>query len=330
MSIAIASLVLGQAAAPAAPAIQINPVRTMHQFRALAYAPAPVGRTVAASLEGNTVRIFDAEDGQIRRELTGHPQPVYGLAFDRTGRRLATGDESGRIWIWDVASGRRLVEFDRVRAHVRGIAHLSFNDDGTRLASTGKDDLVIIWNPATGRQVRQIPGNGVNVTAAKFSGPRLLVPTLGDGLRVYDARTFALAGHLRGHGGLGMQGVAVAPGGRVSVTAGKDNTVVAWNPTNRQAIGQFRGHEDWVSHVALSPNGQLAASSANDRRVIVWHVPTRSRLLVIENQSAIGAPLAFTADGRFLFTTTDMDAVHVHRIAPSQAAAPARYAPRRR
>lgn len=320
----ITALLATAALAQSGPTITITPLRTMYQFRVLAYAPAPTGRTMAVSLEGNTVRILDAETGQTRREFTGHPQPVYGLAFDGPGKRLATGDETGRIWIWDVATGKKLVEFDRMKAHARGIQNLSFNADGTRLASTGKDDVVIIWNTATGKQVRQILGKGANVASATFQGPRLFIATLGAGLQVYDARTFALATTLRGHAGLGMQDLADANAGRLLVTGGKDNSVIAWDVTRRAPLAQLRGHDDWVMNVALSPNGRLAASSANDRKVIVWDLPRKTPLVTLENQSAIGAPVAFTANGAFLFTATDNDNVQIFRISPAQlAVAPA-------
>jgi|GEM_PF-477342 len=302
------------------PAISVKPVRTMYQFKAVAYAAAPTGHMVAVSLEGNTVRIMDAATGMTRRELTGHPQPIYGLAYDRAGKRLATGDETGRIWIWDVATGKKLLEFDRLKAHARGIQNLSFNDDGTRLASTGKDDVVIIWNTATGKQVRQIPGKGVNVASATFDGSRLFVATLGAGLQIYETKAFALVTTLNGHAGMGVQDLAEANGGKLVFTGGKDNSVIAWDTTRKQAIAQMRGHEDWVMNVALSPNGRLAVSSANDRKVIVWNLVTKAKLLEIENQSAVGAPVVFTADGQYLLTASDMDCVQVHRVTPPQVA----------
>jgi WD40 repeat protein len=75
---------------------------------------------------------------------------VSCLAFDRTGRVLASGGADARIILWDVPGFRpRAV----LQGHTRPIRTLAFSPDGSRLASGGADGSLRTWDVARGAQV---------------------------------------------------------------------------------------------------------------------------------------------------------------------------------
>lgn len=312
--------------------VSVSKVKTNDALRVLNYAAAPTGSRFAASLENNSIRIIDASTGTTTMALVGHPQQVYALAFNRAGTTLASGDESGRIWLWNLKTGKKVKEFPRDKAHIRGIQALSFSPDGALLASTGKDDAIIVWNVAAGKQVKQILGAGANVASAAFSadGKRLVAASLGSGLRVYQAPNWALVATAEGHNKLGTNDVAANPMGTCVVSAGRDNAASVWSPAKPTRLGSLRGHQDWVMRCAVSPNGRLAATSSNDRKVIVWDTKSFKPIKTLEDQSGIGAPIVFTADGRFLISATVSDTLQINSVQPAQGAAPAVQPKRRR
>lgn len=320
---AIVASLLGQSP------VTVNKVRTIPE-KVLHLVAAPTGPNVAASMEDFTVRLINAGTGATVRKFAGHPQPVYGMAFNRLGTILATGDETGRIWLWKVADGTKLKEFTRSNAHTRGIQALNFSPDGKMLASTGRDDVIILWDVASGKPVRKIDSGGNNVASGVFNsqGNAVYAATLGQGLALY--LTGGGTKPVGGHKGLGCIDFASAPGGTKGISGGKDNQVIVWDLSAKKALKTFTGHEDWVIHVAIAPNGRLGASSSNDRTVRLWDTAKYTTLGILTNQSAVGAPLAFTADGRFLVSANVNDEIQINSINPPQAGAPAKPASNKR
>ena len=85
-------------------------------------------------------------------------------------------------------------------------------------------------------------------------------------------------------------------------------------------IGSFKGHQDWVVRCAMSPNGKFLATSSSDRTVKVWDTTTFEKVADLPDQGAVGAPLCFTGDGKFLLSTGVDDSLEVYSISPAQPA----------
>ncbi|MDE0891755.1 MAG: WD40 repeat domain-containing protein, partial [Planctomycetota bacterium] len=65
-----------------------------------------------------------------------------GLVFRPDGRRLVTGDASGKIYIWDVGGEERLIELE---GHAAEITSLCFADEGRTLLSADVSGEVLAW-----------------------------------------------------------------------------------------------------------------------------------------------------------------------------------------
>lgn len=309
------ALILAPTTAPT-----LSRIKTMDGIRSIAVAPAPTGSVVAISCEDRSIRLVNCATRQGVGTLTGHPQPCYGIAFHPTGKILATADESARIWLWDVKTGKKIKEFDRMKGHIRGVQWLSFSQDGKRLASTGRDDVLIIWDVAKGTPIAKILGKGANFYGCTYSpgGSILAAPTLGNGLRFYRAGDNSLVTAVDASEGQGTLGVAFNAAGTRAISACRNNNAVIWDVAGRKKLLNLKGHGDWVMSVAISPNGKLAASSSSDRTVKIWNSISGECIQTIENSCAVGAPLCFTADGKFLISANDMDAPQVWSITPPQ------------
>lgn len=293
----------------------------------LAYAVAPTGSKFAVSLEGNDVRIMDANGRKLIRALVGHPQPAYALAWSDDGTYIASGDESARIFIWNAVNG---VKTRTIIGHIRGIGKLSFNHTRTLLASTGKDDVVNVWNVANGKKGAQILGNGLNLYGATFHPLRdlLLAGTLGGGGRTYlmtgsGAKVQNFITYTSPSAQLhGMLDMAWSPDGTKCASVGNDNNGILWDMKTFKKIGLLKGNMDWVVHVAFTPNGKYVATSSTDRTVRIYDTKTLAPVAVLQNESSIGAPIAFTADGKFLLSAGVDDNMELYSLTPPQGAAP--------
>jgi GTPase SAR1 family protein len=80
--------------------------RLPNQFHCVVWSPD--GSKIASSSADRTVRVWDAESGQLLRTLEGHGNRVSSVAWMGDGHRLASGSDDHTIRVWDAESGQLL------------------------------------------------------------------------------------------------------------------------------------------------------------------------------------------------------------------------------
>src|SRR5262249_11952532 len=130
-------------------------------------------------------RMFD-----VRERYFGFPQ----AALSGEGRLAALGDVDGTLYVWDVASGKRV---RRWQAHAAPLVGLAFGPDGNSLATRGVDRTVRLWQVPGGKRIGFFDGDKEPHPDAghpSFRGLTDLPPRLGTGLAYSaDGRLLAAA-----------------------------------------------------------------------------------------------------------------------------------------
>ncbi len=101
------------------------------------------GARVAAGC-GGEIRLHAAREGLPEEgRLIGHGAPITAIAFDPSGRHLASADAAGQWALWDLPTGRMV---GRVVAAGAPIHQLAFATDGKRLLSGDEAGRAILWD----------------------------------------------------------------------------------------------------------------------------------------------------------------------------------------
>ncbi len=187
--------------------------------------PAP---RAASELDANGPRRPAAETSLPQLQVAPSAGSWLLLAFDPSGRWLASADGDGTITLWDVASGlpvrswsagahvlamaagpgnrlavggddgcARIWDVERrtlrgqFRGHAGGVHAVALGHDGIRLATGDVDGVVRLWDPGGGEPVtaQRLAYGAVTALAFDPSGGRLAAGGEDSGLRVWDVRS---------------------------------------------------------------------------------------------------------------------------------------------
>jgi uncharacterized protein with WD repeat len=233
-------------------------------------------RSVAWSPDGrrlasgeNTVKIWDAESGALLRTLTGHSDDVRSVSYSSDGRRLASESADKTVKIWDVESGSLL----RTLVHSYAVWVGAFSPDGRRIASGSDESNVIIWDAENGAQLRTLSGHYHVYSVAWSPDGRRVATTSTKTVRVWDAESGVLLRTIT----LTAYGNSIPP-----------------------------GHSNYVYSVAWIPDGRWIASGSFDNTVKIWDAESGVLLRTLVHSGSGGVrSVSYSPDGRRLASGGD-------------------------
>ena len=110
---------------------------------------SPDGRTlVATPFSSGPIRRWDTTTGKELPPITSNtmreriPRGVYTLGLLQDGKTLITTDHSGKVYFWEIATGRLRLELDANRS---GAWRVAVSSDGKTLLTVGPTDA-LVWD----------------------------------------------------------------------------------------------------------------------------------------------------------------------------------------
>ena len=280
-----------------------------HQYPVFAVAISRDGKLIATAAAENTyngseVKIWDAVTGN---ELLTLPfvENVRCLAFHPGDQGLLTGTQKGKLEVWDVSSGEKMLT---VSAHTDKIHGVAFSPDGKRMISSSWDRTAKIWDAKTGQEIFVLKGHDSAVASAVFSpdGAKIVTSSWDQTAKIWNAETAQEMLTLKGHSAW-VWTAAFSPDGKRVVTGSFDNTARVWDAERGQEIPTLKGHWNSVNSLAFRSDGKRLASGSDDGTVKIWDLVAGRELLTLGQKTPAWPKggvwtVAFSPDGRRIVT----------------------------
>jgi WD40 repeat protein len=291
------------------------------------------------STKGGKVLLHDGTTGKFLREW---PIPEGGantasVVFSPDARFLATGDDRGKIHVWETASGKRrlLLEWGRVR-----VTGLAFSPDSRLLAAGNGNDGVALWEAATGKRVSLLRTRGPeadtrNIFEANlaFSPDGNLLATLNcdDAIRLWAVKTGKVIHRIPSPMALGTR---FSPDGKTLVIDGVDGNITLVQTETGKKAGTIHAHQGWdlasflsmspmipsisqtsTARVEITPDGRTLATWGWESAICLWDMATCKERNPSDNHRRRVDSVAFAPDGRTLVSAGEDSLVRLWDLA---------------
>ena len=165
----------------------------------------------------------------------GRPLNNGARVFSPDGKAILVRTGSGKVMLWDIASGPPI---GRPVMLGSGVLDAAWSPNGRTILTGGLDGTARFWDAATGRPFGPILAHPDRVNAVAFGpdGRTILTGCRDNMARLWDADTGSPIGTPMPHPGRWAP-AAFSPDGRTLLTAGVDGRARRWDATTGQPLG---------------------------------------------------------------------------------------------
>ncbi len=243
----------------------VEPSSLLRQFAA-----SRDGKRVAFGKGDGTVCIWDVPRWAELRVLPGRKLAIVSLAFSPDAQLLASGDEAGRLTVWNVADGSARYKVEGLRGR--------FTTDGSQLITVGRSAVdstsyPIVRDAMNGNELSKLSFEATNFELSP-DGTAMVVWS-GVNARVVNWKTGQTIATLASHSSY-ISEASFSPDGLHVATASSDQTARLSDARTGAEEFVFRGYLNRVGSVAFDSSGRfLATGERNGPDIKLWDLTRR-------------------------------------------------------
>ncbi|XP_014231667.1 actin-interacting protein 1 isoform X2 [Trichogramma pretiosum] len=230
---------------------------------------------------GNSVIIRNIDNPAIADIYTEHSCPVNVAKYSPSGFYIASGDQSGKVRIWDTVNKEHILknEFHPIGGPIKDIA---WSPDSQRMVvvGEGRERFGHVFMAETGTSVGEISGQSKPINSCDFRPARpfrLVTGSEDNTIAVFEGPPFKFKMTKQEHSRF-VQAVRYSPSGHLFASAGFDGKVYLYDGTSSELVGEVGSpaHQGGVYGLAWKPDGTQLLTCSGDKTCKLWDVETRT------------------------------------------------------
>jgi len=251
--------------------------------------------------------------------LIGHQDGGNSVALSPDGKHVVAGGGDRAIRIFDVTTGKELLE--RTGAH-RGdrVLNVSFSPDGKQIVSGDSSGEIKVWDAANlDKAITLIKhGNWIWTVAFSPNGKRIVSVSDGSGeIKIWDSATGAEISAFDGSLA-GVSCAAFSPDGKRVVSGDWDGVIRIRDAATGNVVMKFRANKSWMWAITFSSDGKLFASGGGSDDIKIWDAKTGSIVVTLHGHGGTIRSIAFSPDDKYVVSGSWDSAVRVWDIATGE------------
>jgi WD40 repeat protein len=232
---------------------------------------------------------------------------IYGFAFAPDSRRLAAGDRTGHLTLWDIPGQRVVTNFIADPADPLG-----FTADGKMLL-TYSQDLVKEWDTETWQEIRRFkfePG-AIGPIICPEAGLVASLTASGS-CELFTVQAPEKRWHFTVEGDISaISGWSFSRDGKVLALASEKGTVELWDTGTATRTALLHGVLLGYHSVAFSPdNERLVAGSGGQEAIKVWDLHSLQEVATLRGQGSVFRHAKFSPNGDTISAQNLMRVTH--------------------
>ncbi len=240
-----------------------------------------------ATPHADLISVWNVSTGERVACFRGHTTQVYALSFSPCGRLLASGDKSGILRVWDIATEGQVWASSEYAQKYRVIP--SYTASGELHAAGVNATTITVWDVEKGKKLKTFEHRDT-IRAMCFSrGTHLAVASAFD-FKVWTADNIHRVSSIPGHTHLPFSLTFSADGEKL-ISAGS-GLATCWDVAKEQPR-HIRRAQTCIHSISISPDGSIHALGTQKNTMCVWNVETNETIATLAEQDEYVKRTAF-------------------------------------
>jgi WD40 repeat protein len=239
-----------------------------------------------------------------------HRAIVERVAYDPTGKHVATAAHDRTVKVWEAETGKLLHTLETGTDWAVG---LRFSTNGGLLAAcvgnerfAWKGGEIHVWDPATGKLKYSCKGHQGIAYDVSWSPDNDCFASAGHDqcVKIWSADDGKLLRTLGLPHGASARSVAFAPRGPLLAAGTSRGEVVIWDRDDWKERRILRGHVNWVHSVAFAPDGRSLATGGSDMLLRLWDAGNGQEVRTFRGHSSVIVDVAWIPKKLFVLSAS--------------------------
>ncbi|KAK2856618.1 hypothetical protein Q5P01_005353 [Channa striata] len=185
-----------------------------------------------------------------KNTITSHDKPLCSALYNSTFKQVVSVCQNGVVSVWDISTGRILMQFHATPEQRVGITAMSFDEAKRRLITASDDGKVRLWNFNNATELAVLPVNvPKDVTGIVCMNNRIFISSRNSNI-IFDLDIEKNYHRFLTHDYL-KDIISMDASGTLLITASSNGNIVAWNADTGEDLYWCNG--------TMSPQIQMAA-----------------------------------------------------------------------